>query len=469
MRRARPRSGDRHDRIDDENPLVQALRLTLLVPILVAAAAAATIVALHHRADAARRGEITLAKIGRDANELRALETDALLRATNLHERVERHLREIKSLRATLDRRLEVLSSSDRDEQTADLVQSFRTFLGSFDAVLADLRAHRLGAALAKYRALGGQTADLQAGLGADERERRDRAQRETTIVDVGTVVTLLLAALIIGAVITRLARARIAAAAHEVERRALAFQNEQLRDLDRLKDDFVASVSHELRTPLTSIQGYLELVLEGEAGEVNDEQRHFLSIVRRNSDRLLRLVGDLLFVAQIDAGKLEIERDDVDLQAVVEESVQSARPRAAEGGLALELEAQPVPHVVGDRVRLAQLLDNLVSNALKFTPAGGRVVVRLRAEGQRAVVEVEDTGAGISAADQERLFERFFRTASATERAVQGTGLGLSIAKAIAEGHGGTIAVRSAEGAGTTFRIELPLVPVRHTAEASA
>jgi two-component system, sensor histidine kinase and response regulator len=232
----------------------------------------------------------------------------------------------------------------------------------------------------------------------------------------------------------------------------------ERLRTLDRLKDELVASVSHELRTPMTSIQGYLDLLLEGAAGELNDEQRRHLLTVRRNSERLIRVVGDLLFVAQANAGRLDLSLAEVDLGALVLECAESARVPAETKGVRLDVSVEPVPTLHGDRVRLGQLLDNLVSNAIKFTPVGGRVTVALTQRDREAVLEVSDTGMGIAAAEQEHLFERFFRTKSATKSAVQGTGLGLSIARTIAEGHGGTIGFESAEGDGTTFRVTLPL-----------
>ena len=234
--------------------------------------------------------------------------------------------------------------------------------------------------------------------------------------------------------------------------------QNERLRELDRLKDEFVALVSHELRTPLTSIRGYLELVLDGEAGELSDDQREFLGIVERNSHRLLALVGDLLFLAQVEAGKLSLELGAVDLSSIAAETVETARPLAEERGITLTLASGPLPLLAGDRVRLAQLLDNLVSNGLKFTPSGGRVDVRVRAERGRAVIEVRDTGMGIPAGEQEHLFERFFRASKATEQAIPGTGLGLAISKAIVHAHGGRITVASEEGKGSTFRVTLPI-----------
>jgi PAS domain S-box-containing protein len=236
--------------------------------------------------------------------------------------------------------------------------------------------------------------------------------------------------------------------------------QNDRLRELDRLKDGLVASVSHELRTPLTSIRGYAELLLDREAGELNDDQEQFLTVIDRNSDRLLRVIGDLLFVAQVDAGKFALERADVDLAELARESVNAARPNADAKAITVHLDADGVSEIYADRSRLAQALDNLLSNAIKFTPEGGRVDVRLSAAGGAMVVEVRDTGIGIPPDEQEKLFERFFRTKGATDRAIQGTGLGLSITKAIAEAHGGTISLESAEGVGTTFRIELPVSP---------
>jgi len=254
------------------------------------------------------------------------------------------------------------------------------------------------------------------------------------------------------------LAAAQDAQMEAEDARRTLSDQNRRLLELDRLKDEFLSLVSHELRTPLTSIRGYLDLVLDEEAGELNPEQRRFLKAVERNSGRLLRLVGDLLFVAQADAGRLTLERAKVDVAALAAECVEAARPVADQRSIELHLAAEPVPALVGDRGRLAQVLDNLVSNALKFTPEGGRVEVRTSVTDDYVRLEVEDSGIGIPAEEQPRLFERFFRAASATEQAIPGTGLGLAIVKAIVEAHAGRIEVVSAPGKGTTFLVELPL-----------
>jgi PAS domain S-box-containing protein len=232
--------------------------------------------------------------------------------------------------------------------------------------------------------------------------------------------------------------------------------QNDRLRSLDRMKDELVALVSHELRTPLTSIRGYLELVLD-EGEQLPSETRGFLEIVDRNTDRLLHLVSDLLLVAQTEAGKLAFDWTTVELVPLVAHCVQAARPSAEHAGVELVFSSESPEPIVGDPARIAQLLDNLISNAIKFTPAGGRVDVLVDTSAASAIIEVRDTGFGIAAEDQQQLFERFFRTRLANDMAIPGTGLGLSIAKAIVDAHGGSISVESAEHRGTTFRVEFP------------
>jgi signal transduction histidine kinase len=233
-----------------------------------------------------------------------------------------------------------------------------------------------------------------------------------------------------------------------------------QQRELDRLKDEFVATVSHELRTPLTSMMGFLEMIREGEAGDLNEEQRRFLAIVYRSSERLQRLVGDLLFVARLDAAGLQLHYASVDVDEVVGECVESVGALARSREIELQLEAGRVPAVWADRERLAQLVSNLLSNAIKFTPAGGSVTARTFVDGDDVAIQVEDTGIGIPKLEQDRLFQRFFRSSTATEQAIPGTGLGLVISKAIAEAHRGRIEVRSEAGEGTTFTARLPFDP---------
>jgi PAS domain S-box-containing protein len=239
--------------------------------------------------------------------------------------------------------------------------------------------------------------------------------------------------------------------------------QNERLRKLDRMKDEFIALVSHELRTPLTSICGYLELLLQDDVmAELPVAQLNWLEVIDRNAERLLRLVEDLLLTAQASAGNLALEEGELDIAAIIEHAVQASGPVAAARGIALTCSTEPLPATSGDRLRIGQVIDNLISNALKFTPAGGRVEVRAYPHGSAVRMEVTDTGMGISEKEQTQLFERFFRTARAQEEAIPGVGLGLSISKAIIEGHNGRISVRSVEGAGTTFFVDLPAIAKR-------
>ena len=238
-----------------------------------------------------------------------------------------------------------------------------------------------------------------------------------------------------------------------------LKAQNESLRELDRLKDEFIGLVSHELRTPLTSIIGYVETLREEAMSGPNAD--HFAEVIERNAQRLLRLVGDLLFLSRIQSGKMALEFRRADLADIAACAVEELRPEAQRKHIDLALSATALPRLAADPTRIAQLLDNLLSNAVKFTPQGGRVEVRLCREGDQAVLAVADTGVGIPAADLERIFERFFRTAIATRHAVQGSGLGLTITKAIVEAHHGTIAVDSDEGRGSTFTVRLPLLPM--------
>jgi signal transduction histidine kinase len=229
-------------------------------------------------------------------------------------------------------------------------------------------------------------------------------------------------------------------------------------RVADRIKDEFIATVSHELRTPLTSIVGFLEMLLAEDAGPLSGEQRRFLEIVMRSSQRLMRQVGDLLFVSQLDSAGLALQPEDVDLSALVHEAVEQTAALVRQREIELSVEVPQSLKVECDRERIAQVVGNLLSNAVKFTLGGGTVAVRVHRDGDSAVVEVEDSGIGIPDAEHYRLFERFFRSSRATQQAIQGTGLGLAISHAIVEAHGGTIEAESAPAKGTLFRFTLPL-----------
>ncbi|MFT4284842.1 MAG: ATP-binding protein [Protaetiibacter sp.] len=228
--------------------------------------------------------------------------------------------------------------------------------------------------------------------------------------------------------------------------------------EVARMKDEFVGMISHELRTPLSSILGYLELLRDDPRHPLSEEQLQFLEVAERNARRLLRLVGDLLFTAQVESGQFPLDAHEMDLTPVVRASIESALPLAAAAGVTL---VSAVPEVevrlVADPVRLGQAVDNLVSNAIKFTPRGGDVVVTLTADLGAATVSVRDTGLGIPPDEVDRLFTRFFRASTATRNAVPGVGLGLNITKAIVTAHGGWMDVASEEGVGTEFRIALP------------
>jgi two-component system, OmpR family, phosphate regulon sensor histidine kinase PhoR len=223
-----------------------------------------------------------------------------------------------------------------------------------------------------------------------------------------------------------------------------------------KVKDDFVASVSHELRTPLTSIMGFLDLVLDEES--VDPQVRRNLEVAKRNSERLLCLVSDLLLTAQADEGYIALDVEPVDVSSLVRESVAEIEQRASAQGLTLRHTVQPGLLVHGDAVRLRQIVDNLLTNAVKYTPAGGTVSVAVEGGVSDLWLKVSDTGIGIAPEDLGRLFMKFFRTKEAEDRAIQGIGLGLAITRSIVEAHGGTILVESEPGRGSTFVVRLPL-----------
>jgi signal transduction histidine kinase len=257
-----------------------------------------------------------------------------------------------------------------------------------------------------------------------------------------------------------RAAMAIVHARLFEAERQTketLARTNEELRELDRMKDLFVSGVSHELRTPLTSMLGYLEILRGGEAGELSDEQEHFLEIVDRNCQRLHNLIDDILFLSRLDSGRFQLEPASVDLGRLVADRVESIRPAADKKQVEVHLDVSDVSlQLWADPSRLAQVIDNLLSNGVKFTPEGGDVFVTVGTLDETARLEVRDTGVGIPEDEAKRLFERFFRASTAQN--IQGTGLGLTITREIVEAHDGTISFRSAVGVGTTFTVDLPL-----------
>jgi signal transduction histidine kinase len=246
--------------------------------------------------------------------------------------------------------------------------------------------------------------------------------------------------------------------------------------EVDRLKSEFVATVSHELRTPMTAIKGYIEMLLMGAVGAVNENQVHFLEIVRNNIDRLNTLVGDLLDVSRIESGKVALAPEPLDLVALADELVGEMRQKAEQDNkpISFSLKAgRTVPHVNADPERLRQILRILLDNAYHYTPENGLVTVNVRVpRGQQEIqVDVTDNGIGIAGSEQDRVFERFFRGENPLILATPGTGLGLSIARQLVEMHGGRISVESegVEGQGSTFTFTLPLRSIASQEEGTA
>ncbi len=229
-----------------------------------------------------------------------------------------------------------------------------------------------------------------------------------------------------------------------------------ELRRLERVRRDFVANVSHEFKTPLTAIQGFAETLLGGALDDKANRKR-FMEIIREHAQRLARLTDDLLKLSRIEAGRLELESRPVSVAALVNGCVETARLKAESKGLRLTVGLpEDLPAVRGDAVQLGEVLQNLIDNALQYTPPGGRIDVTAYSNGHEVIFTVADTGIGIPEADLERIFERFYRVDAARSREAGGTGLGLSIARHIVDAHGGRIWVESAVGQGSRFRFSI-------------
>ena len=231
--------------------------------------------------------------------------------------------------------------------------------------------------------------------------------------------------------------------------------------EVARMKDQFVGMISHELRTPLSAIIGFLDLLQNDPAQPLTADQQEFVDIIERNAQRLLNLVGDLLFTAQVDSGRFPLERRETDVVDLVREAVASSGPHAQREGIDITAEVPDAPVWISvDAGRIGQALDNLLSNAIKFTGDGGRVSAAVRVLDGTVELAVRDTGVGIPEDEQGMLFTRFFRASTATRNAVPGVGLGLTITRAIVLAHGGSMEVASSEGVGTEFRMLLPATP---------
>jgi signal transduction histidine kinase len=233
-----------------------------------------------------------------------------------------------------------------------------------------------------------------------------------------------------------------------------LALANERLKQLDRMKSDFVSHVSHELRTPLTAIKGAVDLVLREVAGPLTEKQIHYLTRVRSNTQHLAGLINDLLDLSKIESGRIEVKSNRVSLSGLVHEVVEALRPVAAEKVIALEATLrEPSILVWADRDKINQVLTNLIGNAIKFTPVQGRVTVSASRNGEESVqVSVSDTGPGVPPDEREKIFAKFYQIAEVNGTNPKGTGLGLAISKALVELHGGKIWVESEPSRGSNF-----------------
>ncbi len=236
--------------------------------------------------------------------------------------------------------------------------------------------------------------------------------------------------------------------------------QNQRLRELDAAKSELVAAISHELRTPLTSVISFVDLLQEGLGSDAVDDQREYLEVVARNARRILRSVDDLLTIDRIESEPMTFSSVPVQLPDLVEMAVASIVPAAEQKGVEVRSSTVSGPLVRGDPDRLGQMVDNLLTNAVKFTPPGGEVVVSLRTADGRWELRVVDTGIGIPEAEQENLFRTFFRGSNARREGIHGSGLGMSIVRSVVNLHHGEIHVDSAEGRGTTVTVRLPFDP---------
>jgi two-component system sensor histidine kinase BarA len=233
---------------------------------------------------------------------------------------------------------------------------------------------------------------------------------------------------------------------------------NRQLARANRLKSEFLASVSHELRTPLTSIIAFVELLLEGTAGELTGQQKEYLEDVLRGSQRLMTSINAILDMAKIEARKMTLKNSSFSLAELIREIEHRMDPVALKKNLELEVDLEGELVVYADKQKIEQVIVNLVGNAIKFTPAGGKVTITARQKEKEILVWVADTGIGIKEEDQEYIFEAFRQVDGSSTRSHQGTGLGLALAKNLVEMHGGTIWVESRPGLGSTFYFTIPL-----------
>jgi signal transduction histidine kinase len=246
--------------------------------------------------------------------------------------------------------------------------------------------------------------------------------------------------------------------------------------EIERLKAHFISMITHELRSPINSINGYLDLALEGIAGELNQQQREFVQRARAGSEHLYTLIEDLLFISRADAGQLRLNRDVIRIPEVIDQAIEELELIAMDNNISIRVEiASDFPQIYADAIRMQHVMRNLINNSLRFTPQGGSIVISAcvnstptetastdsiatKGDTQQVEVHIRDTGYGIEPEYQKRIFERFYQIPVADSEKVGGQGLGLTVVKMIVEQHGGQISVKSMPGTGSTFTFTLPL-----------
>jgi PAS domain S-box-containing protein len=239
----------------------------------------------------------------------------------------------------------------------------------------------------------------------------------------------------------------------HELELR-----NQEVEVANRHKSEFLASMSHELRTPLHTVIGFSELLDEERKGPLNADQKRFIGHIRKDAQHLLALINEVLDLSKIEAGKLQLRKEALDLTAIIEEALSSIRPRGLEMSITIEANFRSAAIVEADHVRLKQILYNLLSNAVKFTPRNGHVCIDVDTVGSFAQVSIQDTGTGISLEEQESVFEQFHQVGTSAAGSREGTGLGLPITRKLVEEHGGRLWLESEPGKGSRFTFTIPL-----------
>lgn len=236
-----------------------------------------------------------------------------------------------------------------------------------------------------------------------------------------------------------------------------LEVQNRELERANRLKSEFLASMSHELRTPLHTIIGFSDLLAEELKGPLNADQNRFVAHIQRDSRHLLELINDILDLSKIEAGRLELHPELLRPADAIAQTIASLKSLAGNKGITVVEDIDRNVQITADPVRFKEIISNLVSNAIKFTPEGGKIVVECHERAHDAVFAITDTGIGIPASEQQAIFDKFYQLGPTTRGVREGTGLGLAITKSLVEMHGGTISVRSAPGEGSRFEFFLP------------